>query len=167
MKIYNARNLVTFRNIVVQVLLQVRIIIISVENCKSFTYKFDMKRLIIALNEIRQEKFKIKTPLNFALIQGQLTVLKTRQTNLSHLEPKRNHCSFGNGEVIKIPFKIGIIREETLILLCRHAWNRILKRYYLSIFFVFYQLLPRLKMVNYLMKAANARLSSNVQPQAE
>ena len=66
MKIYNARNLVTFRNIVVQVLLQVRIIIISVENCKSFTYKFDMKRLIIALNEIRQEKFKIKTPLNFA-----------------------------------------------------------------------------------------------------
>ena len=76
MKIYNARNLVTFRNIVVQVLLQVRIIIISVENCKSFTYKFDMKRLIIALNEIRQEKFKIKTPLNFALIQGQLTVLR-------------------------------------------------------------------------------------------
>ena len=113
MKIYNARNLVTFRNIVVQVLLQVRIIIMSVENCKSFTYKFDMNRLIIALNEIRQEKFKIKTPLNFALIQGQLTVLKTRQTNLSHLEPKRNHCSYGNGEVIKI----GIIREETPILL--------------------------------------------------
>ena len=76
MKIYNARNLVTFRNIVVQVLLQVRIIIISVENCKSFTCKFDMKRLIIALNEIRQEKFEIKTPLNFALIQGQLTVLR-------------------------------------------------------------------------------------------
>ena len=76
MKIYNARNLVTFRNIVVQVLLQVRIIIISVENCKSFTYKFDMNRLIIALNEIRQEKFKIKTPLNFALIQGQLSVLR-------------------------------------------------------------------------------------------
>ena len=76
MKIYNARNLVTFRNIVVQVLLQVRIIIMSVENCKSFTYKFDMNRLIIALNEIRQEKFKIKTPLNFALIQGQLTVLR-------------------------------------------------------------------------------------------
>ena len=76
MKIYIARNLVTFRNKVVQVLLQVRIIIISVENCKSFTYKFVMNRLIIPLNEIRQEKFKTKTPLNFAIIQGQLTVFK-------------------------------------------------------------------------------------------
>ena len=76
MKIYIARNLVTFRNIVVQVLLQVRIIIISVENCKSFTYKFVMNRLIIPLNVIRQEKSKIKTPLNFAIIQGQLTVFR-------------------------------------------------------------------------------------------
>ena len=76
MKIYIARNLVTFRNIVVQVLLQVRIIIISVENCKSFTYKFVMNRLIIPLNAIHQEKFKIKTPLNFAIIQGQLTVFR-------------------------------------------------------------------------------------------
>lgn len=76
MKIYIARNLVTFRNIVVQVLLQVRIIIISVENCKSFTYKFVMNRLIIPLNVIHQEKFMIKTPLNFAIIQGQLTVFR-------------------------------------------------------------------------------------------
>ena len=106
MKIYNARNLVTFRNIVVQVLLQVRIIIVSVENCKSFTYKFDMNRLIIPLN-----KNSLKVCYNSRPANSLQRNFKTRQKHLSHLGPKRNYCSHGNGEVNKIPFKVLFEKE--------------------------------------------------------